>query len=98
LLSFTAVALVLIVVPGPSVLFVIGRALAYGRRAALASVLGNATGVFVQATAVAFGIGAVIAGSIAVFDPSSCSGPPASSTSGSRRLGSCPPCRRRSAA
>jgi hypothetical protein len=35
LLSFTAVALVLIVVPGPSVLFVIGRPLAYGRRAAL---------------------------------------------------------------
>lgn len=67
LLAFATVAFVLIVVPGPSVLFVIGRALALGRGAALASVAGNATGVFVQAVLVAFGLGTLIGRSIAVL-------------------------------
>jgi threonine/homoserine/homoserine lactone efflux protein len=44
LLAFAAVALIIIVIPGPSVLFVVGRALAHGRRVALASVLGNEAG------------------------------------------------------
>jgi threonine/homoserine/homoserine lactone efflux protein len=44
LLAFCAMSLLLSAVPGPSVLFVIGRALAHGRRTALASVLGNALG------------------------------------------------------
>ncbi|MGH1552343.1 hypothetical protein ACRAWF_09960 [Streptomyces sp. L7] len=34
LLAFAALSFLLIIVPGPSVLFVIGRALAHGRRAA----------------------------------------------------------------
>ena len=42
LLAFAATAFVVIVIPGPSVLFVVGRALADGRRVALFSVLGNA--------------------------------------------------------
>ena len=36
--AFAAMSFVLIVVPGPSVLFVIGRALAQGRRAVLTTV------------------------------------------------------------
>src|SRR3954454_9172768 len=40
LLAFALTALVLIAVPGPSVLFVIGRTLALGRRGGLLSVLG----------------------------------------------------------
>jgi threonine/homoserine/homoserine lactone efflux protein len=56
-----------IVIPGPSVLFVIGRALAHGRRAALATVFGNASGVYVQAVGVAIGVGALVERSIAVF-------------------------------
>lgn len=65
--AFGVAALVLIAVPGPSVLFVIGRGLAYGRRVALASVFGNAVGVYVVAAAVALGIGAVVERSALVF-------------------------------
>lgn len=53
-------ALVLIVIPGPSVLFAIGRALSLGRRGAIRSVLGNAAGCCVQVGAVAFGVGALV--------------------------------------
>lgn len=68
LLAFAATAFALIVVPGPSVLFVISRGMALGRRAAVATVLGNATGAYVQVTAVALGIGALIARSVLVFN------------------------------
>lgn len=58
--AFSLIALVIIVIPGPSVLYSIGRALAWGKRAAFISVLGNATGVGVQIVAVAFGLGALV--------------------------------------
>ncbi|MGW2635251.1 LysE family translocator [Streptomyces chattanoogensis] len=54
-------------IPGPSVLFVVGRALAQGRRAALTTVVGNTVGAYVLIVAVAFGIGAVVERSILVF-------------------------------
>jgi threonine/homoserine/homoserine lactone efflux protein len=57
-----ATALVLIVVPGPSVLFIVSRALASGRRVAIWSIVGNALGEYVQVVAVAFGISALGAG------------------------------------
>jgi len=60
LLTFAALAFVLIVIPGPSVLFVIGRALTVGRRAALATVLGNAAGEYLQLVLLAFGLGLVV--------------------------------------
>lgn len=47
----------LIAVPGPSVVFVVGRALSYGRRTALASVAGNCAGCYLVAACVALGIG-----------------------------------------
>lgn len=50
----------LIAVPGPSVLFVIGRALSQGRRTALASVLGNTTGSYLAAVTVAVGLGPLL--------------------------------------
>jgi threonine/homoserine/homoserine lactone efflux protein len=62
-----ATALVVIVVPGPSVLFVVSRALASGRRVAVWSVVGNALGEYVQVFAVAFGIGALAERSVAAF-------------------------------
>ncbi|MFJ5836973.1 LysE family translocator [Streptomyces shenzhenensis] len=58
---------VLIVVPGPSVLFVIGRALAHGRRAALTTVVGNTLGACVLVVAVALGVGTVVERSVVVF-------------------------------
>jgi threonine/homoserine/homoserine lactone efflux protein len=67
LLAFSLAALVIIVIPGPSVLFTVGRALSYGRREALLTVLGNGLGATVVAAAVAVGLGAVIAASAAVL-------------------------------
>lgn len=67
LLTFAVTAFALIVVPGPSVLFVISRGVALGRRVALATVLGNAVGVYLQVVAVAAGLGALIAQSIAAY-------------------------------
>lgn len=60
LLAFTLLSLLLIVVPGPSVLFVISRALAYGRQAALTTVWGGAVGSLVMAAAISVGLGAVV--------------------------------------
>jgi threonine/homoserine/homoserine lactone efflux protein len=65
--AFAAAALVLIVIPGPGVLFVIGRALAHGRRTALLSVAGHAAGNWVVAVCVALGVGTVVERSAAVF-------------------------------
>ncbi len=65
--AFAAAALVLIVIPGPGVLFVIGRALAHGRRTALLSVAGHAAGNWVVAVCVALGVGTVVERSAAVL-------------------------------
>ncbi|MEV3857887.1 LysE family translocator [Streptomyces sp. NPDC050095] len=67
LLAFAAMSFLLIVIPGPSVLFVVGRALAQGRRAALTTVVGNTLGAYVLVLAVAFGVGTVVERSIVVF-------------------------------
>lgn len=67
LIAFALTATVVIVIPGPSVLFVVGRALASGRRVAFLSVVGNSLGEYVQVVAVAFGVGALAERSVAVF-------------------------------
>ena len=67
LLAFTLTAFALIVVPGPSVLFTVSRALALGRMAGVATVAGNTVGVYAQVVAVAFGIGALVERSVMVF-------------------------------
>lgn len=60
LLGFLVLAIVIIVVPGPSVLFAIGRALVLGTRLAVISVLGNALGVGLQIVVVSLGLGVLI--------------------------------------
>lgn len=60
-------AAVLIAVPGPSVVFVIGRALAHGRATALRAVVGNAAGEFLQVAVVAAGVGALVESSALVL-------------------------------
>lgn len=60
LLAFALASFVLVVVPGPSVLFVVSRALAYGRRVALMTVAGNTAGVFLLSAAGAVGIGTIV--------------------------------------
>ena len=67
LLAFSVVALVVLVIPGPSVLFVIGRAVALGRRAGVATAAGNEAGEYLQVAAVAVGIGAIVGRSVQVF-------------------------------
>jgi threonine/homoserine/homoserine lactone efflux protein len=67
LLAFCVTAFVVIVIPGPSVLFVVARALACGRRVAVLTVIGNSLGEYVQVIAVAFGVGALAEQSVAAF-------------------------------
>ena len=67
LITFALASVVLVVVPGPTVVFVVSRAIAHGRRAALASVAGNSLGVGVLVVAVAVGLGAVVERSVAVY-------------------------------
>lgn len=66
-LSFAALAFILIAVPGPSVMFVIGRGIVLGRRGALETVAGNAVGIYVQVAFVATGLGVVIEQSAAAY-------------------------------
>jgi threonine/homoserine/homoserine lactone efflux protein len=67
LIGFTLASLVLIVVPGPGVLFVVGRALSHGRRTAFATAAGHAAGNYVVAACVAVGLGTVLERSAQVF-------------------------------
>lgn len=67
LLAFLATAAVIVAVPGPSLLFTIGRALTVGRRDALLTVVGNALGLLVQAALVAVGLGAVLSASATAY-------------------------------
>ena len=67
LLAFCVASIVLIEIPGPSLLFALGRALTVGRKEALWSVLGNATGLVGQVAAVAIGLGVVVASSATAF-------------------------------
>jgi threonine/homoserine/homoserine lactone efflux protein len=67
LLTFAATAFLLIVVPGPSVMFVVSRGVALGRRAAILTVLGNAGGAYTQVLLVAAGLGALVQRSIVVY-------------------------------
>ena len=50
----------IILAPGPSVLFTIARAIAWGRAAAVATVLGNALGMFLVSVLVAIGLGPLL--------------------------------------
>lgn len=65
--AFALAAFALIVLPGPSVLFVIGRSLSLGRRGGMLSLLGNALGMLPAIALVSLGVGAIVAESAIVF-------------------------------
>jgi len=65
--EFLLTVYILILIPGPSVLFVVSRGVSIGRRAALATVVGNASGFALQLVLVSVGIGSIVARSDAVF-------------------------------
>jgi threonine/homoserine/homoserine lactone efflux protein len=67
LLAFVVASIILIEIPGPSLLFALGRALTVGRRDAVLSVVGNALGLGVQIAAVGLGLGALVAASATAF-------------------------------
>lgn len=58
--EYVAAAMVIILAPGPSVLFVIARAVAWGRKTAVFTVLGNVTGAFTLSALVAVGLGPIL--------------------------------------
>jgi threonine/homoserine/homoserine lactone efflux protein len=65
--AFVVASILLILMPGPSILFVIGRSVAYGRLAGVLSVLGNALGMLPLLALVALGVGALVAQSVVIF-------------------------------
>ncbi|MDT4941538.1 MAG: hypothetical protein QOJ34_1627 [Pseudonocardiales bacterium] len=67
LLTFLVTALIIIVIPGPSVLFTPGRALSTGRRGAFVSLVGNSVGCYLQVIAVAAGVGVIVQRSSEVY-------------------------------
>jgi threonine/homoserine/homoserine lactone efflux protein len=52
--------MIIILAPGPSVLFVIARAIAWGRKVAVFTVAGNVSGSFVLSVFVALGLGPIL--------------------------------------
>lgn len=64
---FSGAALVLLVTPGPAVIYIVTRTLGQGRRAGLVSVLGIHTGSMVHVVAAALGLSAVLARSAHAF-------------------------------
>lgn len=67
LLAFAVISFILIIIPGPNVLFVISRSLMLGRAAGVGTAVGGQIGVYAQVVGVAFGIGALVERSVALF-------------------------------
>jgi threonine/homoserine/homoserine lactone efflux protein len=65
---FAGAALVLLVTPGPAVLYIVARSLDQGRAAGLVSVLGVATGALFHVAAAALGLSALLVSSSVAFD------------------------------
>ncbi|MBU6380264.1 MAG: LysE family translocator [Acidobacteria bacterium] len=58
--EYLIAAIIIIIAPGPSVLFVIARAVSWGRKISVLTVAGNVTGSFVLSTLVALGLGPIL--------------------------------------
>jgi len=68
LVVFTGAALLLLVTPGPAVLYVVARSLEQGRLAGLVSAVGLGAGSLVHIVAAAFGVSALLASSLLAFE------------------------------
>ncbi len=60
LVPFVLASMVIIIVPGPSVLFTLARAVAWGRTVAVLTVLGNSLGTLLLSGLVALGLGPLL--------------------------------------
>src|SRR5512146_2441597 len=65
---FMGAALVLLLIPGPAVLYITARSASQGRLAGLVSVLAIETANFTQAVAAALGLSAILLSSALAFD------------------------------
>ena len=59
-IAFAIASFLIIIIPGPSVLFTIGRGISYWKKAALVNVAGNSVGMFIGSLGVAIGIGTFV--------------------------------------
>ena len=64
---FLAAVVVLVLVPGPNILYIVARSVHQGRQAGLVSVAGVNTGTLVHVGAAAFGLSALLASSMVAF-------------------------------
>jgi len=67
LLFFMTAAIVLLVIPGPAVLYIVARSVDQGRKAGLASCSGITTGGLVHVLAAAFGLSALLVSSVMAY-------------------------------
>lgn len=67
LLGFVTAALIVLLIPGPGVLYTIARSISQGRRAGLVSVLGLSAGALVHVAAAAAGLSAILLTSATAF-------------------------------
>ncbi|UCG62323.1 MAG: LysE family translocator [Candidatus Zixiibacteriota bacterium] len=68
LLLFATANFLVLIVPGPAVMYTVTRSLDQGRRAGLLSVYGLALGTFPHALGVALGVAGLLASSVIAFD------------------------------
>lgn len=66
--EYSIAAFLIILAPGPSVLFTIARAIAWGRATALLTVLGNVLGMYLMSVFVCFGLGPILSRSHLIFN------------------------------
>jgi threonine/homoserine/homoserine lactone efflux protein len=66
-LAFVVMAAIVVLIPGPTIILVIGHSLAHGRRSTLPLVAGVALGDFTAMSASLLGLGAIMAASAALF-------------------------------
>lgn len=67
LVAFVATSAVLVVLPGPNVVYIVARGLAHGRRAAVASTLGVEAGMLVHIAAAGTGLSALLTRTAVTF-------------------------------
>jgi threonine/homoserine/homoserine lactone efflux protein len=67
LLAFAAAALVLLLIPGPAVLYIVSQSVEHGRRAGLVATLGVHAGTMVHIAAAALGLSAILVSSSLAF-------------------------------
>ncbi|MGB2591855.1 MAG: LysE family translocator, partial [Candidatus Acidiferrum sp.] len=67
LLFFLSAALILLAIPGPAVLYIVGRSIGQGRNAGFVSALGIGVGTLIHTAAAAVGLSALLVSSSAAF-------------------------------